>query len=188
MPLWVPIILLILVGSGIGYTYWMMSRDKLVAESKIKQLDFKLLDFKKTLSDYQAAVDEKNYLQEKRDFVDSISQNQKQWIDFFEQLKAKMPKDVWLKNFQGVRSGPYNIEGNTFSYGSIGFFMIQFKSIPAIKTINLESASSNAGAGGSNTVEAIAKTFKFTGNMALSAEADASKSASGTAAAKPPVR
>jgi Tfp pilus assembly protein PilN len=167
MPVWAPVILLIVIGCFAGYTHWLVHRDIAISESRIKQLDFKLRDFQKTLNEYQAAVYEKEYLQDKRDFVNGISQNQKMWVDFFDELKAKIPKDVWLTRFEGVRSGNYSLEGDTFSFGSIGFFMIQFKSIPDITTITLDAAMSRSGSGGGSAAEAIAKTFKIGGAMKL---------------------
>jgi len=179
MPLWPAILLGLIVAFGSGYTFWHMHKSRLFAESRIKQYDFKLRDFKKTLEEYETANNDKDYLQGKRDFVDSISQNQKQWIGFFDQLKARMPKDVWLTRFEGMRSGAYNIDGATFSFGSIGFFMIEMKSIPYITTVTLDNATSRGSTGGKTAIDAIAKTFKLTGDMKLAA-LDEAKAATAT--------
>ncbi len=180
MPIWPAILLFLIVAFGSGYTFWHMHKDRLFAESRIKQYDFKLRDFQKTLDEYEAAKLEKDYLQGKRDFVNGISQNQKQWIGFFDELKARMPKDVWLNRFEGKRSGSYNIDGATFSFGSIGFFMIEMKSIPHINTVTLDNASSKGTTGGRNAVDAIAKSFKISGDMKLSA-LEETKTATATA-------
>ncbi|HOX28858.1 MAG TPA: PilN domain-containing protein [bacterium] len=166
MPVWPAILLLIVVAAGAGSTYWTMQQKKLAAEAEIKRYDFQLRDFQKVITQYESAIEEKDYLKGKRDFVNGISQNQKLWIDFFDKLKERIPKDTWITNFQGERAGIYNIEGNAFSYASIGFFMLQFKSIPAITTVNLNNATSQ-GSSGKSAVEAIAKQFKLSGNMNL---------------------
>lgn len=171
IPVWIPIVLGLAVVGFIGYTYVDMQQARLSAEARIKQLDFKLRDFQKILDSYEMAKNEKDYLQAKRDFVNGISQNQKQWIDFFDELRAKMPKDCWIENFQGMRAGQYNLEGKTFTFSSVGFFMLQFNSIPQISTVTLDNATSS-GTGSQNAAEAVAKSFRVSGDMKLAVSDD----------------
>lgn len=183
MPVWAPIVLFVVIGGIAGYTHWLNHRDIMVKQSQIKQLDFKLRDFQKTLDEYQAALNEKDYLQDKRDFVNGIATNQKMWVDFFEQIKEKIPKDVWLTQFEGTRNGRYVLQGNAFSFGSIGFFMIQFKSIPDVTTVTLDGATGKTDSGGETAVEAIAKTFKLSGDMKLGGQTKEEQSGKGATAA-----
>ncbi len=184
LPIWLPILLflaLVVVAAG---TYLDMSSKIKSAEALIKIYDFKLRDFQKILDEYEQTLAEKDYLQGKRDFVNGISQNQMQWVGFFDEMRSKMPKDVWLTSFEGQRSGDYDVEGRTFSFSSIGFFMLQFNSIPNISTVNLLSATADVGGstGGKEdrSIETLAKAFKISGAMKLDTAADKKKEAKKT--------
>lgn len=183
LPWWLPVILGVIVFSGIGWAHWSITQDRLKLETEIKQLDFKLRDFQKILSEYEIAQSEKEYLQGKRDFVNSISQNQSQWMDFFDQLKNKIPKDCWITRFEGARSGDYSIEGATFSFSSIGYFMLQLNDITHINSVNLEDASTELkeGSKGSSKDEdaakAMTKKFLLKGSMNLINKGEKKKTA-----------
>ncbi|HOC92860.1 MAG TPA: PilN domain-containing protein [bacterium] len=189
MPLWPLILLTIVMAAGVLGVMYVTSDRISAAEAEIRDLDFKLRDFQKTLDAFDQAKAEKDYLQGKRDFVHSISSNQKQWVDFFDEIRAKMPKDVWLTKFEGERSGSYTLEGQTFSYSSIGFFMLQFNSIPYVTTVALDQASAKKSGSSSGDVAAFAKSFKITGDMKLSAkDAEPEEEKKGAAAAKTAAR
>jgi Tfp pilus assembly protein PilN len=177
LPLWLPVIITIIVLGGIGSTYWMSNQRKLDAEAEIRELDFKLRDFQKIIADYEQVTHEKEYLKGKRDFVQGISENQKQWISFFDQLREKIPKDVWLTRFTGARSGDYDIEGSTYTFASVGFFMLQLNSITQVQSVTLEATAVGSPRGGTGTKEgggadlnSITKSFKVKGGMELAGQ------------------
>ena len=171
LPYWLPVIIAIIVGILCGGTYWVGQQDLVYLDAEIKQQDFKLRDFQTIIADYEKAEMEKSYLQGKRDFVSGISKNQKQWTDFFDQMKETVPKDVWYTRFNAERDGEYNIEGKTFTYASVGFLMLQVSSISHVESTTLDAASSSSGGGGggegANLIDEIAKQFKLSGQMAL---------------------
>jgi len=184
MSWWFSIILFVFVGAAVGGTYWMTQQDILDKEAEIKQLDFKLRDFQEIISNYERAANEKEYLKGKRDFVQGISENQKQWIDFFDQLKEKTPKDVWYTRFSGNRTGSYDVEGNTFTFASVGFLMLQINSITHVNSVVLSTASGQTSReSGKNPMEAITKKFKISGSMTLLSKKD--ETAGGTPGAAP---
>jgi len=175
LPLWLPILIFIVVAMGCGGTYWTGQQDIANLDAEIKQLDFKLRDFQDILAEYEKAKKEKNYLQGKRDFVNGISKNQKQWTDFFDQMRETVPKDVWYTRFSAEREGTYSLEGKTFTYAAVGFLMLQVSSISHVDTVVLESTSaseggSSGGSGGENIVDSIAKQFSLSGRMKLKSE------------------
>ncbi len=189
MPLWPLILLTIVLAAGVLGVMYVTSDRISAAEAEIRDLDFKLRDFQKTLDAFEQAKAEKDYLQGKRDFVNSISSNQRQWVDFFDEVRAKIPKDVWLTKFEGERSGAYSLEGKTFSYSSIGFFMLQFNSIPYVTTVTLEQATAQKSGSKGGEAEAFAKSFKITGDMKLSAkDAKPEEEKKGAASAKASAR
>lgn len=177
-PLWAIALGIILV-FGVGGVGYKVSWDITQAKSTINALDFQLRDFQKIIKEYADALDQKSYFTGKRDFVKGISENQKKWIEFFDALKKKTPKDVWLTKLDAARNGAYSVEGGTFSFSAIGYFMLQLNSIPAIKSVSLDQAAGVAGAakeqgaGASlSLVAQLTKVFKITGSMSMgSAEA-----------------
>jgi Tfp pilus assembly protein PilN len=188
LPLWLPILLTVILTVSTAMAFWFMQQRRLTAEAQIKQLDYKLRDFQKIIDSYEQAKAEKDYLQQKRDFVNGISQNQKQWVDFFDELRAKMPKDVWIEKFDGMRAGTYSLDGRTFSYSSVGFFMLQFNSIPYISSVTLDQASSKQGTGAAGSTS-VSKSFKITGEMKLEAQQETKEktvTANTTSASAPP--
>ena len=172
LPPWVAILLGIIVFGAIGTTAYQITWNIAQANSTIKSLDNDLRDFQKIIKDYEDATDEKNYLTGKRDFVKSISENQKRWIQFFDELKRRIPRDVWLARMEVARNGAYTMEGGTFSYSAIGYFMLQMNSILAVQSVSLDSASSAGGAtgqskSGASIIQQLTKGFKISGEIAM---------------------
>ncbi len=176
LPLWPVIASFIIVILGIGYLYWNTNMRLLELASEEEQLRTRLKSFQGIIEDFNTAQEEKNYLEGKKNFVNSISQNQRQWTDLFDRIREKIPKDVWIDTLKASRDGQYDLDGATFTYSSIGHFMLQLNTIPHILTVQLEQAStSKSSSGGDNTKESmaiaeIAKSFRLTGNMKLTSE------------------
>jgi Tfp pilus assembly protein PilN len=164
------VLLGVIVFGAMGFLAYQFSWQLTQSNSKIRSLDFELKDFQKIIKEYEDAVDEKNYLQGKRDFVKGISENQHQWISFFEDFKKKMPKDVYVTRLDIDRNGAYTMEGGTFSYSAIGYFMLQLNSIPFISSTTLESAGGGAGGGDDTAILAkLTKIYRITGGVSMEA-------------------
>jgi hypothetical protein len=67
MPLWPLILLTIVLAAGVLGVMYVTSDRISAAEAEIRDLDFKLRDFQKTLDAFEQAKSEKDYLQGKRD-------------------------------------------------------------------------------------------------------------------------
>lgn len=169
MPLWPVFVMAIIVAAGIGAVTYRYSIKDLELDANIKKLNFALKDFEQIIDEYNNAKSDKQYLQGKRDFVNGISQNQKQWIDFFDQVRDTIPKDVWILRLEGQRTGSYSLEGRTFTFASIGFFMLQFNSISHIGSVTLDTATT-ASQGSESDFDAVVKRFRLSGSMNLSLE------------------
>ncbi len=184
MPLWPLFVIGILIAAGIGTVIAINDTKNLELDADIKKLNFALKDFEQIITEYKTATGDKEYLQGKRDFVNGISKNQEQWIDFFDQMRDRIPKDVWLTRFDGRRSGSYSIEGRTFTFASIGFFMLQFNSISHIGSVTLDQAAASNSSGKSD-FDAVVKKFKISGSMSLAPKAEKSDNTGNAQRRKP---
>lgn len=171
LPFWLPILTGLIVAALVVGSYLSVSSNLDTQEVEIKHLKFKLADFEEVIKDKDAALMERDYLQGKRDFVQGISENQKQWTDFFDQMRDRVPKDVWFSKFQGSRNGEYKIEGFTFTFSSVGFAMLQMKSITHVGSVILGQTASEGGGGsgkgGGDPIASITKKFSLSGTMEL---------------------
>ena len=169
MPLWPLAVFGTIVVISMISIYWNMNTKVISARSDIRKLDYKLQDFQQIIKEYEDATNERRYLQGKKDFVVGISKNQKLWVSFFDELKANMPTDVWLIRFEGNRTGEYKMEGNTYSYSAVGYFMLQLYSMDYISSVFLEGASSGetGGLAGKTVGEVLSKRFQLKGTMNL---------------------
>lgn len=167
---WMPIALAVMIAVGAGSVYLSQNTRIITHKAEIKQLEFDLRDFQKILQDFEDASNEKKYLTGKRDFVAGVSQNQRMWLTFFDQLTANMPTDVWINRMDATRVGDFHFEGNTYTYSAIGFFMLQLYSIEFITAVNLDGATGPSGSqskAGKTTAESLSKKFRVTGKMDL---------------------
>lgn len=175
LPYWLILITGIILGALVGGSYWSMITDLQTYEVEIKDLEFKLSDFQEVITNKEEAVRQKEYLQGKRDFVHGISNNQRQWTDFFDQLRERTPKDVWYTKFSGSRNGDYKVEGNTYTFSSVGFAMLQINSISHVSSVTLGQTAGNTKARGDNPLSSISKKFNLSGKMELLSEEDRKK-------------
>lgn len=166
---WLPIVIGVAIAVGTLSVYLSLNTRVITNKAEIKQLEFDLKDFQQILEDFEEATNEKMYLTGKRDFVASVSQNQRMWLTFLDELTANMPTDVWVNRLDLNRIGDFSFDGNTYTYSAIGFFMLQLYSIDFITAVNLEGATGAAGQSqsGKTTAESLSKRFRVTGKMTL---------------------
>lgn len=156
-------------------SYWSMYNDLQTYEVEIRDLEFKLSDFQEVITNKEDALRQKDYLQGKRDFVYGISDNQRQWTNFYDQMRERTPKDVWYTSFSGNRTGDFKLEGLTYTYSSVGFSMLQLNSISHISSVTLNQTTSDSKSGGGNAVASITKKFSLSGKMELLSDEERKK-------------
>lgn len=167
LPLWAPILLGLIMVFGCGGAYWYITIQTSTKESLNKSLELKLRDFQDIIKEAELVREDRDYLNQKRDFISGISTNQAQWDYFFDMLKNNVPKDVWIDSLVMDRSGEFSVEGNTYYYGSVGHFVLRLEAMPQLQTVNIDAVGMKNVSGSENIEESVTKMFKITAQAGL---------------------
>ena len=168
MPIWAPILLGLIIIFGCGGAYWYLNITLNNLESEKQSLEYKLKDFQALLLEFDKVSEDRDYLKEKRDFIEGISSNQAQWTYFFDLLKENTPKDIWIDSLIMDREGEFEVQGETYYYASVGHFILRLEAMPQLSEVSLEAVGvKKTGSAQTGTVEEqMKKRFKITSTSA----------------------
>lgn len=167
MPIWAPILIGLIMVFGCGGAYWYLTIQMSTKESQNKSLELRLRDFQGIIKEAETVREDRDYLNQKRDFITGISTNQAQWDYFFTMFKNNTPKDVWIDSLTMERSGEFQCEGYSYYYGSVGHFVLRLEAMPQLQAVTIDAVGANSAAGSEDIAAAATKKFKIKASAGL---------------------
>jgi type IV pilus assembly protein PilN len=138
------LLILILVGSGIGFAHSRISEQIQMSNARVDQMKREIDQFKPQLEQVAAYREQKEQLEQKIEIIAELARARSGPVQVLNELANRTPDRLWLTKLS-TQDGQIFMEGLSLDNDLVALFMSSLSESPYFKDVDLDNTKLNEG-------------------------------------------